>query len=120
MALDARTADKLVKLLGMLGSDHPGEVAAAGAAASRLLKASGLTWSDVIFFEADARPGTWREPENWIDAVRVCLDLDPSPLTTWDLKFLKGISRQTRLSEKQQIHLDRITDVCRSHSGRAA
>ena len=40
--------DKLVKVLGMLGSAHPGEVAAAGPAAHKLITEAGLGWQDLI------------------------------------------------------------------------
>jgi hypothetical protein len=46
--LDPRNLERLVKLLGMLGSDHDGERAAAAAKASELVRAHGLTWLDVI------------------------------------------------------------------------
>ena len=46
--------EKLVKILGMLGSAHPGEVAAAGAAAHKLITEAGLRWQDLIK-EAQAR-----------------------------------------------------------------
>ena len=39
---------RLVKVLGMLGSDHAGERAAAALQASRILKEAGLTWHDVL------------------------------------------------------------------------
>lgn len=53
--LNPADRDKLIKLLGMLGSDHLGERASAGALAHRLVKASGLSWGDVISVPA-ARP----------------------------------------------------------------
>lgn len=40
--------EKLVKVLGMLGSAHPGEVAAAGTAAHKLITEAGLRWQDLI------------------------------------------------------------------------
>ena len=39
---------KLVKLLGMLGSAHDGEIAAAGRMAHELIRQAKLTWYDVI------------------------------------------------------------------------
>jgi hypothetical protein len=41
-------ADKLVKVLGMLGSAYDGEIAAAGRRAHSMLKAEGLTWQDLL------------------------------------------------------------------------
>jgi hypothetical protein len=46
--LEPATADRLAKILGMLGSDHDGERAAAAAKADQLIRGLGLTWRDVI------------------------------------------------------------------------
>ena len=43
---------RLVKLLGMLGSDHAGERASAGLAADQLVRSKGLSWADVVSLEA--------------------------------------------------------------------
>jgi hypothetical protein len=40
--------EKLIKLLGLLGSDHNGEIAAAGRVADALIRDAGVTWADVI------------------------------------------------------------------------
>lgn len=55
-ALDPRDADKLVKLLGMLGSDHAGERAAAGLKAHSLIAGAGLDWRDLIAVAATSEP----------------------------------------------------------------
>lgn len=39
---------KLVKVLGMLGSDYPGERDNAARMATQILKDAGLTWYDVL------------------------------------------------------------------------
>ena len=41
-------ASRLAKVLGKLGSDHDGEVVAAGRRADRIVKDAGLTWPEVI------------------------------------------------------------------------
>jgi len=46
--LDDATAERLIRLLGMLGSRFDGEIANAGRKASDLLRQHGLQWSDVI------------------------------------------------------------------------
>jgi hypothetical protein len=46
--LDPQACSRLIKLCGMLGSNAPGERAAAGLKADQLLKANGLHWGDVI------------------------------------------------------------------------
>ena len=40
--------ERLIKLLGLLGSDHNGEIAAAGRVADALIRDAGVTWADVI------------------------------------------------------------------------
>src|SRR5262245_50534556 len=59
--LDPHSADRLVKLLGMLGSDHPGERAVAGLKASTLVCSLGLRWADIITVSPATRPPiVWR------------------------------------------------------------
>ena len=40
--------ERLIKLLGLLGSDHNGEIAAAARMADALIRDAGVTWADVI------------------------------------------------------------------------
>ena len=40
--------ERLTKLLGLLGSGHDGEIAAAGRMADALIRDAGVTWADVI------------------------------------------------------------------------
>jgi hypothetical protein len=123
MAVDQATAARLVKLLGMMGSDHDGEVINAAKAAHRLLQSRGLTWSDVVTVESapeQDQPGIWREPQCWRDAVGICLGLTDAPLSAWDKAFLIGISGRKVLTEKQKCQLDRIVDMCRFYARMAA
>jgi len=46
--LDAAAAERLVKILGLLGSSHAGERASAAAKADALVRGAGLTWKDVV------------------------------------------------------------------------
>ena len=46
--LDDQTLDRLGKLLGMLGSEHSGERAAAASKAHDLLRANGLDWAALV------------------------------------------------------------------------
>jgi hypothetical protein len=39
---------KLIRVLSMLGSDHPGERAAAALVAHRLIKSNNRTWSELL------------------------------------------------------------------------
>jgi len=109
---------RLAKLLGMLGSEHIGERAAAGLKATELLRAHGRTWADMIEqFNAPAprQPKAHRKAPSWRAKAECCLDLHdqgvviPS-LTTWEYGFLNDIlERGYALSEKQEVILDRIS-----------
>ena len=65
--LDPTTAERLAKLLGMCGSAHAGERAAAAAKADQLLRSLNLTWHDVIVAPptAPAESLPWRYMVEW-------------------------------------------------------
>ena len=48
MPISSADITRLVRLLGMLGSEHDGEVANAGRLADRLVRELGLTWGEVV------------------------------------------------------------------------
>jgi hypothetical protein len=50
--LDQPSAERLVKILGMLGSDHAGERDTAARTASRMLSDLSLTWQQLIVVPA--------------------------------------------------------------------
>jgi hypothetical protein len=106
-------ASKLVKVLGMLGSDHDGEVAAAGRKAHCMLQAEGLTWGDVINpaaprSEWPQRPQRrWRRPTSPSDTAALCL-LWPEVLTDWETNFCRSIVGRRRISAKQTVVLERL------------
>ena len=56
MQMPALDRDKLAKMLGMLGSRHDGEVAAAGRSAHILLKDARTTWTEVLTQPDGAEP----------------------------------------------------------------
>jgi hypothetical protein len=59
--LDPDALERLIKLLGMLGSAHADERAAAGLKAHELIKRHGLQWSDIVVGRpAPAKIG-WRD-----------------------------------------------------------
>lgn len=58
--------DKLARVLGMLGSAHDGEIAAAARAADALVRQSGLTWFQVV----DPPVGPPQRPRNDQDCIR--------------------------------------------------
>lgn len=112
-ALPAEIADKLAKVLGLLGSAHDGEVVNAGRRAHALLRAAGATWHEVLI---PVRPLTlprperhWRRPATICQSVRVCLSW-PEALTAWEENFLCGINGRNSLTERQRQTLDNIVD----------
>ena len=52
LPLDPHNAERLSKILGLLGSDHDGEVLAAARKANEFLRSLRLTWRDVIAMPA--------------------------------------------------------------------
>src|SRR6516225_4924247 len=65
MKLNPRSIDRLVKLLGMLGSSHDGERAVAALKANALVREHGLVWADVIPTTPEQR--SYRQEQRWND-----------------------------------------------------
>lgn len=103
---------KLAKVLGLLASDHDGEVAAAGRRANALLKGAGLTWDQLLTPPApEARyrpPRRWRSPSSPSDTAALCLQWS-EVLTDWETDFLRSIVGRLRVSPKQAEVLERIS-----------
>ena len=55
-SLSPEDRTKLIRILGMLGSEFDGERAAAGALASRILKDADLIWADVVSPHIEIHP----------------------------------------------------------------
>ena len=96
---------RLVKLLGLLGSDHAGERDAAGLAAIRLLKQHGVTWEDALSPRAVERrlpeTGTWRRTVSRIlESGRY--------IRPWERAFLTDLPNFRRLSVKQRYVLTEV------------
>ena len=100
--LNVDTRLRLAKLLGLLGSTHAGERDAAGLAAHRLVRERDLTWPEIL-----CSPAVEWQHSTWRDTVQACLR-HPDDLSSWELSFLRGVSRLPRLSPKQRACLDRI------------
>jgi hypothetical protein len=107
-------ATKLVKILGMLGSDYDGEVAAAGRRANAMVKDAGLMWDDVIapavpIPQTPQRPRRrWRTPETPSDTAALCLQWRDEVLTDWETEFCRSIVGRRRISAKQTVVLERL------------
>ena len=56
--IDAQSADRLCKLLGLLGSHHDGEVLAAARTAHEFIRQAGLIWPDII--KVPTAPNDWQ------------------------------------------------------------
>jgi hypothetical protein len=97
--------DRLSKILARLSSPFDGEVAAAGRAAHRLIRAAGLSWEQV--FEPAPIGGVAED-----DPIGFCLDR-AELLTDWERRFLGSIRRQPYpLTGKQCRVLRRIVGKC--------
>lgn len=98
---------RLIKLLGILGSPHDGEVLNAARLAARLVHDADLTWNDVI--AADAQPpaqvsafpvgdppdATWRQQ------IRA-IERQIAMLAPWERNFISHLKELHRLSDKQR------------------
>ena len=108
--------DKLIRVLGMIGSNHDGEVAAASHAADRLRHEAGATWRDIV--EPVLLPPDRGQTVE--DQISVALSY-PDLLTEWEREFAASLAWQRKpLSEKQQTVLAQIVDKCRAAAGRTA
>jgi hypothetical protein len=95
--------ERLIKLLGMLGSTHDGERAAAGLKAHELIRRHGLTWEDILL----ATPET-PKPIGWRDKVRAC-QAQQHRLNSREHAFVSSLARwRGTPTEKQLAWLDRI------------
>ncbi len=98
--------NRLVGILGRLGSEFDGERAAAGLLATRLLKQIGVAWDEIIAAPAVAHEAA--TPLNWrseVSAASRSMDM----LTPWEREFLTGLAQQGRITQRQRRQLDRIT-----------
>lgn len=124
-ALNPADADRFGKLLGLLGSNHDGEVAAAARKATQFLAERQLVWPDVAEMlkrsPAIVQPIRGAAPHcHQVDA-RQCL----SSGVAWkphELKFLRQMADQrSRPSDKQEAWLDGLLDrVMRAHRASAS
>jgi hypothetical protein len=106
--LNPRAADHLRKLLGMLGSDHDGEVCAAGRAAHSHLRRLGLSWNDII-------PDT----PDWQALALYCRG-HLHELSERERQFIASIATMRHApSEKQFSWLSDITERLRREVGDA-
>ena len=99
---DAFDRNRLAKLLGMMGSEHDGEVINAARQADKLVKTASLTWRDVVSPAADVKlvevrvayTPTERELIEEILAAH-------EPLDQRESTFLRDMLRRTRFTPGQ-------------------
>ena len=116
----ASIAEKLAKLLPLLGSDKAGEVSAAAAAISQTLRTAGADWHDIAglllppSMSAPLRPApSWsRTPTRFQSDLEAARWLGNCALTPWETVFVASIGSYLRagrrLTSKQKSTLDEI------------
>lgn len=111
MMLTEQQRVRLSRLCGMFGSQFEGERATAAAMADKLLKESGLTWSDVL-----SQPQPQEEPRAQKDRSQHqamaawILANKRTFLSDWEISFLNSLVHWKTLSAKQKAVFDRIFD----------
>jgi hypothetical protein len=95
--------DRLAAILGMLGSDHDGEILAAARQAERPRRGAGLTWREILAL-APSLPEPRRDlvVESVDDAIDLCRARAQS-LTAWELNFIDTLDRQRSAPSPKQI-----------------
>lgn len=120
MPLSPAERQRLVGILGRLGSDHDGERAAAGLLATRMLRAAGLGWDDLILTGAATRQvsgGAQNEHSTWPpgqDNLVLCLRW-LGKLSPWEAGFVSDLRRKRRpLTPAQAAKLAQIATGLRA------
>jgi hypothetical protein len=111
---------KLAAVLGMLGSDHDGEVLAAARMAERIRRDAGITWLEVIAAPVVPHLSThdplapFNTPK---EACTFVLTRVPT-LTHWERDFLRDVAGFSKLSPKQLNTLRRLVARAVAAGGR--
>lgn len=103
--------DRLAKLLGLLGSDHPREVVAAAWQAERIRREAGTTWYEII--------GARGEGGDAHQTVRWCREHEHL-LTAREQAFLASLAGLRTLSPRQIEIVEQIAAKVRRAEARAA
>ena len=107
-------ADRLIKLLGMIGSAHDGEALNAAKLANKLVREASLTWSDVIGKNTPAPPGkTAMDPETVANAIAEIYE-SRIRLSSREISFLSRIPELRFFSENQLAWLHGLLDRARA------
>lgn len=120
-ALSPDVRMKLARVLGLLGSNHPGERDAAGLAADRIVRGAGLSWEDLLgpAPRPSSRPAYRSSPGSspasetaFRTDVQMCLR-HCRALTDWERGFLATVVRRFTVSEAQASKMRQIADRLR-------
>jgi hypothetical protein len=104
-------ADRLTKLLGLLSSNHDGEIAAAGRKAHALVKSAGLTWPDIIkpmpVVTQPQQPDPYEPPNDppFVILARHIERMNDGVLNDWELRFVQDIQTWTQPLTYKQVWL---------------
>jgi hypothetical protein len=104
--------ERLAKLLGLLGSEHDGEVVAAARRADALVRGTGLTWRDVLI---SALPQLTAVSFGVVDDITFCLQRRHR-LNEWEAQsqFVASLSEQRfPPTTRQRNKLNAIVDKLR-------
>src|ERR1043165_884716 len=94
--------ERLAKLLGMLGSEHDGEVVTAARHADALVRRAGLTWRDVVAANDEQPQLVDRVGFGDANEIRFCLR-HRYRLSEWEKTFLESIREKgAPLSTRQR------------------
>lgn len=102
---------RLIGILGRLGSDYDGERSAAGLLASRLLRARGVTWDDLLGIKPQREAPRHNQACN--QGLGFCLR-HVERLTEWEQQFCKSVATRSRLSPKRNEIIGKIVVKLRS------
>jgi hypothetical protein len=131
--LDQRDREKLIKLLGMIGSSADGEALNAARLANKLVSDRGLTWGQVLAVNgAQVWPqgahqtvwpqSSWSPPppprpsqmERWRTVADFIKTYRAAEINDWEQHFLASIlSKRSALTPKQMETLVKIGQKCR-------
>jgi hypothetical protein len=98
-ALERDAAARLTKLLGMCGSAHAGERAAAALKADTLVKSAGLTWRDAIVAAPAFEP---TPPMSWRQMAKFCFERRWR-LSEHEAEFVTWMSRRRGGPSDEQL-----------------
>jgi hypothetical protein len=103
--LDTQSAERLTKLLGMLGSNSDGERANAARMADQLVRGLGLTWGDIVI-PAHAVPARdWRRMANYCLALR-------DQLNQREMEFVESVDHWLSRCAVRQTATLAIQNLC--------